>query len=216
MKFSEVNLLEMFKDPRFHELRRAFSERRCAKGEMIYTPWNEVDHIFVLASGKLKVFIASEDKEFIIGILEPGDIYSSHTGAWVEALEEGSVLYVDPATFHRRMMKVPEFTQTMVRVLGRILKNAFSTIEGLVFHDSLSRLAAFLLESLNEDERGAGGHPTIRLGMTGEDLARHLGTTRQTVSTLLSDLVRSGVLKKRSRGVYRLLDEAKLRDLAAG
>ena len=44
-------------------------------------------------------------------------------------------------------------------------------------------------------------------------LAQTLGTSRQTISTLLTDLTRSGILLKEQRGVYCIMDEARLREL---
>ena len=44
-------------------------------------------------------------------------------------------------------------------------------------------------------------------------LAQTLGASRQTISTLLTDLTRSGILLKEQRGVYCILDEGRLREL---
>lgn len=210
MKYSDVSLLEELSLPECAELRSVFRERGCSLGEQVFSPYMEENLVCVVQSGSFRIFLACEDKEFTIAILTAGDIYTSHTGAYVEALEEGTLLITDVQTFQERLMNAPAFTKTMVRVLGHLLKGAFGIIDSLAFRDSSTRLATFLLEVAVEES----GILRIRLDMTGEQLAKRLGTSRQTVSTLLSDLVRSGVLEKEARRVYRLVQPARLVEMA--
>ncbi|WP_300673090.1 Crp/Fnr family transcriptional regulator [Desulfoluna sp.] len=210
MKISTVSLLEELERPEYAAMKKAFRRRRYVKGESIAFPEASSNEVFVVASGRLRVYRAYEEKEFTFAVLEPGDIYSSHTGAYVVALTDGSLLVTDVATFHREMMEAPAVTQAMLRVLGGLLKNAFQIIESLVFRDSATRLAAFLLSETRDDPEG----PVIRLTVTIEELALHLGMSRQTASTLLAEMGRSGVIQKLGRGVYRVEDAARLEELA--
>ncbi len=230
MKFTSMNLLEEMAKPEFAELRSAFRYRTFPRNALLFQPDLTEDSdtpealhvpvpsapshsnfVFIVQTGRVRVYLAYGDKEFTIAILEPGDIYTSHTGAYVQAMSDCTLLLTDIATFHTRMMDVPQFTQTMVRVLGGILKNAFGIIDGLVFRDSTARLAVFLLDTAQSEE----GRRVVHLNMTGELLAQHLGATRQTISTLLNDLTRSGILHREKRGVYHILDEARLREMVA-
>ena len=111
------------------------------------------------------------------------------------------------------MMAVPQFTVTVVRVLGGILKNTFSIVDGLALRDVSARLARYLVSTAQENAPGPDGRRRVRLHLSGEKLAQSLGATRQTISTLLTDLTRSGILLKEQRGVYCIVDEARLREL---
>ncbi len=210
MKISTLSLLEELDRPEYASMKKAFRKRRVVKDEMIAFPDASENVVFVVESGRLRVYRAYEEKEFTFAVLEPGDIYSSHTGAHVVALTEGSLLVTDIGTFHREMMEAPAVTQSMVRVLGGLLKNAFQIIDGLVFSDSATRLAAFLLSEARAEPEG----PTVRLEMTIEQLALHLSMSRQTASTLLADMGRSGVIHKLGRGVYRIEDPDRMNELA--
>ncbi len=206
-----------------HDARPSLPHQAHGTGEAAGRATPLHNFVFIVRRGRVRVYLAYDDKEFTIAILQPGDIYTSHTNTFVQALDDCTVLLTDIATFHRRMMDVPQFTKTMVRVLGGILKNAFGIIDGLVFRDATARLAAFLLDSAEPaataEVPGLPGAPaapaprTVTLNMTGELLAQHLGTTRQTVSTLLNDFTRSGILHRERRGVYHILDEERLREL---
>lgn len=151
------------------------------------------------------------DKEFTIAILEPGAVYSTHTRAFVQALDDCTLLVTDTGRFHAGLKAYPELTAAMINVLGGLLKNSFSIIHGLVFRDASLRLVSYLLhEALNGEPCDDHGCRIIRLGLVTEELGKIIGATRQTVSTLISDLVRSGDLVKLGRGDYLVPDLGRL------
>ena len=233
MKFTSVNLLDELAKPEFSSLLSAFQERRFARQSMIFSPSydDEADlapvptaerpyelsspdnYVFIVRQGLVRVYLAYGEKEFTIAFLKPGDVYVSHSSALVQAVEDTAILVVDTATFNRRMMAVPQFTVTVVRVLGGILKNTFSIVDGLALRDVSARLARYLVSTAQENAPGPDGRRRVRLQLSGEKLAQSLGATRQTISTLLTDLTRSGILLKEQRGVYCIMDEARLREL---
>ncbi|WMW64560.1 Crp/Fnr family transcriptional regulator [Nitratidesulfovibrio liaohensis] len=273
MKLSDVDLLEALERPESAPLREMFSVRRVARGQGIFWPDEQEDLVLVVKSGRFRVYLSYGGKEFTLAFLERGDIYSSHTGAHVQALADGEVLLADTRAFRRRMTDLPEVSAIMVRVLGQMLRSTFFLIEGLVFRDSNTRLASLLLEQAERapapdpddsidpaylaemdaaDDAptgtgmdGAPPHvpanapatmrpahaPTrchampsrvqpgsgqiIRMDLTTEQLAGMVGATRQTVSTLLNDMIRSGILERVGRGAYRVRDMDRLRELAS-
>lgn len=228
MKFTNVNLLDELNKPECLELRRAFHERAFSRQAVIFEPSSgdpvagemgvpsggmtgqSGNYVFIVRTGRIRVYLAYGDKEFTIAVLQPGDVYVSHSNAYVRALDNSTVMLTDTPTFNRRMMALPEFSVTVVRVLGGILKNAFSIIDGLALRAVSGRLARHLLETAQRSPEGQG---TIKLGISGELLAQTLGASRQTVSTLLTDLIRSGILQKEKRGIFRIIDESRLREL---
>ncbi|WP_290922753.1 Crp/Fnr family transcriptional regulator [Halodesulfovibrio sp.] len=220
MKFAEINLLEELEKPEFKDLRAALNERKFVATEMIADPLTSLNDdakpdltasgsVFIVKEGRLRVYLAAEGKEFTLSILEAGDIYTCHTGTFVQALTPGVLLTTSIPVFHTYLRDIPQVSKVMVRILGNMLKSTFGIIDGLVFGDASTRLADFLL-SVAKDENGK---LVARLGMTGEQLAQHVGSTRQTVSTLLNDMVRSGILVRVKRGVFEIVDEARLEEL---
>lgn len=224
MKFTSTNLLEELSRPEFAEFLSAFHERSFSRHSTIFerydeeADWSEAaqlaqshslpdNHVFIVKSGKIRVYLAYGGKEFTIAVLTPGDIYVSHSNAFVQTLEDTVILLTDTRTFSERMMAVPQFMFTIVRVLGGILKNAFSIIDGLALRDVSGRLARFLIEEAREGQDGL-----VHLDLPGELLAQTLGTSRQTLSTMLTDLTRSGILRKERRGLYQIIDEVRLRE----
>jgi CRP-like cAMP-binding protein len=213
MRFSDLDIVDELDRPENEPLRRSFHARRFAAGSSIFIPGADEDLVFVVKSGRVRIYLAYEDKEFTVAILERGDIYATHTRAYVQTMTPTEILVTGTDEFRKRMGALPGFSSNMVRVLGVLLKNAFSIIDGLVFQDSSQRLAALLIHEA-EASLATTGKPVVRLNLTVEELAKMLGATRQTVSTLLNDMIRTGVLEKQGRGVYHVLQMDRVREIA--
>lgn len=206
MKFTGVNLLDELDRPELADLSAVFRKRTFAKGNVIFRPEQDEDLVFVVASGRLRVYLAYEDKEFTLAILNPGDPYSTHSGCYIQALEDADLLVTEVRSVKRCMAEIPVFTRTMVRVLGHILRNSFSIIGGLAFKDIYNRLMDYILNEARTSGTPEDGGRLLTLNLTIEQLSQLLGATRQTVSTLLNDMERAGLMFKRGRGVYFIPD----------
>ncbi|WP_028588642.1 Crp/Fnr family transcriptional regulator [Desulfocurvus vexinensis] len=206
MKFLDHDLLDSLERPEFAELRKVLRRRAYAPGALIFGPCEAENLVFVVASGRVRVYLSYEEKEFTLAVLGRGDIYSNHSGTFIEALDEAELLVTDVRTVRARMLGIPEVTLTMIRVLGNLLRNTFSIIDGLVFHDAGRRLAAFLAGEARKSGVAEGGGVLLHLDLPVEQLACLVGATRQTVSALLGDMARQGLLEKRARGLYFIPD----------
>lgn len=208
MKLSSFNILEELNRPGLAALRERFSVRKYKAETLVYSPMEETNQVFVVGRGKLRIFLSYADKEFTLAILGEGQVYTTHTRASVQAMEDCELLIMDTDEFHASLFEHPQLAGVVMTVLGGLLKNSFSIISGLVFKDANRRLVEHLLDMADETETTP---VDIELGLTTEQLAQIVGTTRQTVSMLLNDLVRSGDLEKLGRGTYRIPDPARLR-----
>ncbi len=207
MKFLDENLLEYLQRPEFSELYDSMARQNVPKGSMLCQPGLGDNCVFIVAEGRARVYLAYEDKEFNLGILTPGDIYSTHTRAFVQALDEIEFLTVDISVFARKMLNHPKVTQAMVGVLGNMLKNSFTIIEDLVFKDVNTRLKGlFASEAVKHGEPSDNGGMIVKIDLSVEQIAQLVGSTRQTVSTLLNNLARQELVIKLNRGNYLIPD----------
>lgn len=210
MRISSLNLLDELHKPGYREVLQGFRERSFAKGELVAEPGRGEDLVLLLAEGRLRVYLGYEDKEFTLAVLEPGQVYATHTRAFVEGVSGGKLLAMDTPRFQRRLAEHPELTGAMLNVLGGLLKNSFSIINGLVFKDAQRRLVEHLLAEAGNSGTEQGGGVRVDLGLTTEALAKVVGATRQTVSMLLGDLVRAGELQKLGQGSWLIADTDRL------
>lgn len=213
MRLTEAELLAELEQPEFAAVRRAFATRRFARGRQVFSPREERNQLFIVVKGRARVYLAYKDKEFTMAILDAGDVYTTHTRAHVAALDDLELLVADIADVQRFLVAMPALTTSMVKVLGDLLSHAFSVIDGLAFHDVRRRLVQLLLLEARRGPREAGP-ACFEHGLSTEQLATIVGSSRQTVSSLLNALERDGVIVLEGRGVIRVPDLAALEALA--
>jgi CRP-like cAMP-binding protein len=220
MRLTETSLLKDLESPEMAPLRRAFSTRRHPKGALVFQP-REGDHIFIVVKGRARVYLAYRDKEFTMAVLDAGDVYSTHTRAFVEALDDLEILVARISEVRRYLGSMPSFNSAMIHVLGDLLSHAFSVIDTLAFKDVRKRLLEFLAYEARRMPRcvectGCGGCASggmVSLGLNTEQMATIIGSSRQTVSSLLNALAKDGVIQLKGRGVICIPDIAALEEL---
>jgi len=201
-KFSSINLLtELEKSENSHFLAE-FTDIHYPKNNLIYSPGHDKDLVFIVKKGRLRLYLAVEDKDFSLAILEPGDIYVTHTHAHVKTLDDVTLMVMPTGKLHSYMTTHPELSKTIISILGKLLKQSFSIIDSLVFKDIKQRLTDFFIyEATHNGQSGSRGI-TVRLDLSTTQLAAIVGASRQTVSTIVSSMLKDGVLQKESRNVY--------------
>ena len=217
MRLTDTDLLAELAKPEYAAIRDAFVSRTYTRGRQVFSPHEPQNSLFIVIRGRARVYLAYRDKEFTMAILDAGDVYTTHTRAYVEALDDLELLVADTGLVRRHLAVMPSLATAMVKVLGELLTHAFGVIDGLAFHDVRKRLLNLLLY---EAERAGGqadtrtNTPSIDHGLSVEQLATIVGSTRQTVSSLLNALERDGIIELRGKGIIRIPDLDRLRQLA--
>jgi len=210
MKVSSVDLLEELDKPRYKALRDVLRLRRYTRKAVVFEPLSEEDLVFIVKSGRVRVYLSYEDKEFCLAVLGPGDVYSTHTRAFVQAVEDVELLVAPSDVFRRRMEEFPGLYTTMIRVLGSLLGRALTIIDSLAFKKVGKRLLEMLAEEAGRGREMPEGGVLLEWNLTTEQLAAVLGTTRQTMSSLMNSLSREGMLELRGKGGVYIPDPALL------
>jgi CRP-like cAMP-binding protein len=199
----EINLDELHKIPLLKALSEQHSvllnqsahERSFRKKECIFTPEKQGDFILIVLKGKVRIYLGYPDgKEFTIAFLEPGDVYSSHSGTFAEAMERTICWTIDIREFRSFMLQDPVVLISMIKVLGESLGNTLGIIENLVFRDVGKRLASFLLQAAKEKGQNSEQGTLVNLDLTVEEIASAVGTSRQTASLFLNRWQKAEIL----------------------
>jgi len=198
--------------PEFVSLLHGFRERTVSPNSILSYPQDKDNRVFYIASGRLRVFLSYGEKIFTLALLRPGDIYCTHTRAYVEAMEDSQIYVCGLQTFAHRIQQHPQLTGIVTRVLSTTLSGCIDTIENLAFRDVRSRFACFLLSQLQGDDPTSS--ELIRLPFSIELLAQSIGTSRQTLSSIISDMQKNGILIRQAKGVLLIMDKENLKKLA--
>jgi len=208
MKLLHIDLLHLLETPDFSGIASGLKEKFYPKKSLVCSPYDQKDSVFIVKTGRLRIFLSNEEREFTLALLEPGDIFSTHTRAFAEALEDSTILVGRTPLFSQQLTKSPEVAMVMVKVLGDLLKNSITIIEDLAFKNTRQRFFDFLLNAAQDRGRSHPEGIEIELGLSTEELALLVGTTRQTISTSVNELIKAKVVKRSGRQSLIILDLA--------
>nr|WP_318381425.1 Crp/Fnr family transcriptional regulator [uncultured Enterobacter sp.] len=204
MRVSAINLLDLLNQPANHYILQQFHSKKCRKGDCISSPHLHSDEVLIVSSGRLRVFLCYGEREFTLYYLEGGDIFTTHTRAYIEAVKESVILTSSIKTFGQHLVSRPEMALQMTGILGDMLGSSWDVIEGIIFQDAKTRLIAFIL-SLGK-ERGKAGANGIEFecDLTMEDISLIIGATRQTTSSLFNVMMKDGDILRTAKNRYAI------------
>ena len=189
------------------------TQRFTRAAESIVHKGQPVSGAYVLLEGRLRVFTVSPNGvEATLYTLAPGETCVLALNcvfndllypAWVQA-ETPSTVCVIPGAAYRRLFEIEgavrDFT---VRNLSTLVYRLMSELEQVHACNHKQRLIHFILHQASSDG-------VLRL--TQQQVAGHIGTTREVVARLMQDLV-AAQLVRTGRGEIRIADLFGLRRL---
>ncbi len=193
--------------------------RPAAKGHMFFLEGEEAHGLFVLLSGKVKIFRTGPDgREAVLHVFGPGEPFGEvavfegrNFPASAGCVAAGASLFLPRRDLIAAIAADPGLAMNLLAALSRRLRAFAAKVEALTLMETPQRLAAYLLHT-SEERDGAN---ELRLDLGKGLLAGILGTARETLSRTLGRMVEQGILAVDGRTV-RLLDRNALRGLAEG
>ncbi|WBW97409.1 Crp/Fnr family transcriptional regulator [Oceanirhabdus sp. W0125-5] len=200
-----VPFLSSLEPDQIKEVSKDTVRKRYKKGERIFSEGETARKLYMICTGKVKIFRYTPDgKELILYILSPN--YFSFIGAFnllkettfdfgAEALEDTVVCTLDKHQFENIILKYPKVTL-------KILEEAYdriNKIESLVYRLSTNNVdakVAGLLLSLIKDfgvEADDGIH--LNMTMNREEMGSYAGLTRETMSRKLRSMQKQGLIE---------------------
>lgn len=192
-------------------LARGLVGRDLARGTVALHKGQQVSGAYIVLEGRLRVYaLAPNGTEATLYFIDPGEtcvlalnclFNDLRYPAWVEA-ESATRVALIPGAHYRRLFKDEPAIQDMtVRTLSTLVFRLMSELEFVHASGHRQRLANFILIH-------AAGDGVLR--MTQQQIAQHLGTTREVIARLLRDLVADGSVRT-ARGAVSISDPTALR-----
>ena len=183
-------------------LARLTTRRRYPKDTVVFFENEEGDSFFMILEGRIKVTILGDDgREIILSVLGPGDFFGEMAlldneprSATAIAVEESELLILQRTDFQGVATK-RTITGALIRVLTARLRRANHQISTLALLDVYGRVARVILDMAREEgKRLKDGRIAFRRA-THQEIANRIGTTRETVTRMLKDLERQGLIQ---------------------
>lgn len=198
--FQNFNFLETMSKEELMELSRCSVMKEVNKDDPVYLPHDISSKIFFLKEGKVKVVSYSEDgRELIHTILKAGEIFGelalageSRRENYAVATEDAIICQVGVTEFENILRNNPALNLEVTKLIGFRLKRIRTRLERMWFKSAEDRIR-YLLNELAEDHGQLTGSGTvIQLRLKHQEIASLSATTRQTATSILNKMVKSG------------------------
>lgn len=187
---------------------RFCSGRRYAEGAAIFSEGDPAEAMFIVEDGLVKlVSVSSTGAETILHILKRGDIFGELIFAEdrraFDAVAGSDVLVtvIPRKGFEEILATVPAVARNFISLLSRRLVRIERGYAGFGHTWSYHRLGKVLLRLAGEHGVPAAGGTLIPLRLTHDDLAKLIGTTRETVTKQMVRFRRAGLLRREGRHI---------------
>jgi CRP/FNR family cyclic AMP-dependent transcriptional regulator len=204
---------------------QAFESIKCPSafpsGSVLFVEGQAPRGIFVICQGRVKLSICSTDgKTLILKIAEVGEVLGLSASVigkpyelTAETLDPCQITFVKREDFLRFLKENNEACFRVTEQLSEMYYTVCRNIRSLVLsHTAAERLARLLLEWMAKE----GEHKTetrIQLSLTHEEIAQMIGTSRETVTRLFTEMRRQHILQLKGSALV-IRNKAALKALA--
>jgi CRP/FNR family transcriptional regulator len=207
-----INLVPIFNhldDNQKDEILGLINSLKVKKGEMIYRAGELSDSLYIVSSGKIKIYRLSESgKEQLVRILRAGDFTGelalfSETihEAYAEAMLDTWMCTIRRADLQELLIKYPSISLKLLNEFSNRLETSEKQTARFATEKVDTRIALFLAEYAKDHDTS-----NFKLPMSRKDLASYLGTTPETISRKFLELEDAGLILQKPKSEIEIID----------
>jgi CRP/FNR family cyclic AMP-dependent transcriptional regulator len=179
--------------------------RNFAKRTILINEGDQTNSLYVIISGKVKIYCGDEHgKEIIIATLGPGEYFGevaliddAERSASVMTLEDSNFLVISKESFKTALSQYPEIAIRLIQEFTQRFRNMTDNIKNLALLDVYGRVAKTLLSMATEEEE----HLIIHEKLTQQDIANRVGASREMVAKIMKDLTTGGYIEVQDKEI---------------
>lgn len=196
---NQVDLFKGIPDNEIMKIAEKVIEKQCRKKELLYTPFDIAESIYVLKRGEVTLYHLHRGKKFIIDVLKPGSIFgafnldsrgkSSH---FAEVTQPAYICIFQTDDFEKVIQAKPAVMLRLLKVMSERMNDYEERLKGNVF-DAKEKILEQLARLHRRKERNIL-HKLIGSDakITHERLSQYTGLSRETVTRAINDLKKEG------------------------
>jgi CRP/FNR family transcriptional regulator len=188
-----------------HELRVVHRYIEAKKGEYIYFEAFNHNKLYFIKEGNIRIgCIDDNGNELVKEIINRGEVFGQFTleknnlnGEFAQAYKaDVSLCAFNIEDFEKLLRKKPDMALKYTRQVGHKLRHIQNRLLNLLHKDVRARLVNFFIMQLDADTVETNGDKALMPNfLTHEDISHLIGSSRQTVTTLINELEQEGLLQ---------------------
>lgn len=174
-------------------------------GEMLFARGDPGNEIYLVVEGRIRLSVLSPDgRELSFDHAVPGDIFGeiaaldgAPRSADATAITSVRLRTLSQSALQRLLSTSTEAALAVIKLLCGRLRDVSEHFEAIALHPIEVRLARLLLDTLAEKQiAGAAKVASLTLGVSQNELALLMGSTRQRANVALMLLERTGAIRR--------------------
>ena len=192
-------------DEEYEELGLVHNFIEARKGDFIYFDSHLLNKLFFIKEGFIRIgYINEKGEEVVKEIIQKGEVFGQFTllknnlnGEFAQAFKSDvSLCAFDIVDFERILLRKPQLAIHYSRQMGQKLRNTENRLLNLLNKDVRTRLIGFFYQlAMQHGCKEEQGSFTIENFLTHDDIARLIGSSRQTVTTIINELETEGMIR---------------------
>lgn len=197
------DIFEHISDTEYEELGLVHNFVEAKDGEFIYFPFQHNNKLYFAKEGFIKLgYIDEQGNEIIKEIIQKGEVFGQLTLEKNNDQDEFARAYKSSVSlcaftiedFLRLLQKKPQMAIAFSFQLGNKLRKVENRLLNILNKDVKNRLVQLLLQLAADNNTINNNEAVIDKFLTHEDIAKLIGSSRQTVTTTLNQLEKQGLL----------------------
>lgn len=214
---------ETLDDDAVVDVQQRFRQHHYHAGDRIQVAGDAATRLCVVAAGMVKVVRPTLDgQDVLLDFVGPGGFFGSLAELGdavyredVTAHTNCCVLSTTASRFHEILRAYPAVTLSALSMVATRLNEAQVTIEQLSAYPVEQRIASVLLQLVDKVGRDRTGNGLIQMPLSRQDIADMTGAKVETVSRIMSEFRRSGMIDS-GRQWISVIDRDALANIAEG
>lgn len=200
-----VEIFSGLSDAELAALEESSIRRSYPKNTVIINENDVADSLYVIESGKVKVYCSDKNgKEFIMNTLGSGDYFGElalldddRRSASVRTMEKADFCIIYKQDFNQVLDQHPNIAKTLIRNITRRVRALTEKVKSLALQDVYGRVTKVLnsLATERNDEF------YVEEKLTQQDIADRVGASREMVARILKDLTIGGYISFENRHI---------------
>ncbi|QDT33259.1 Crp/Fnr family transcriptional regulator [Thalassoglobus polymorphus] len=193
-------LFEKLSERHVQELESQSRSRTFMKGGMIYMPADHGESVYLLTSGRIKLYhITPDGKQTLLAFIEPGEIFgelavfdAGGREEFAEAMLKSTLIKIPKELIQRYMEQHSEVALGVTKLMGFRRQRIERRLKSLLFRSNRERLVHLLVELADQYGTRISEGVRLEIKLSHQELASIIGSTRETVTVVLGELQSEG------------------------
>lgn len=202
-------------------LRKQLRTRKLTKGELLFSPGDDSDSIYIIGKGRIRIWtVSAAGAEITLNVLSPGAVFGeiglldgSERTAGASALDAVELSAIQRGTFDASLDRDPQLARNVIAFLCERLRWVSARMEDSALRTAPERLARMLVHLVADHGVETDNGIQVSINLTQSELARWTQMSRENLNKILNRWSDEGLLEQ-ARGKITVHDADRIEEIA--